>query len=125
MYISRHAFYGCLALKDIYCMNTVPCELSNDANSSFDRKNYSDATLHVPIGSLADYQEADGWKNFKNIVEFDVTAIKDIHVGDKQNGVKIKSIYSLDGKKVSSTKSNQLYILEYSDGRKVKTIVKK
>ncbi len=45
--------------------------------------------------------------------------------GTNANGAKVKAIYSLDGKKVSNFNSNQMYILEYSDGRKVKTIVKK
>ncbi len=45
--------------------------------------------------------------------------------GVGSNGAKVKAIYNLNGKKVSTTKPNQAYIIEYSDGRKVKTIVKK
>ncbi len=45
--------------------------------------------------------------------------------GINGNGAKVKAIYSLNGKRVSTTKPNQMYIIEYSDGRKVKAIVKK
>ncbi len=102
-------------------MNPQPCTLGY----AFDDMHYSDATLHVPFGSMSAYQSAYGWKNFLNVVEFDATAIKDIHVGEKLNGTKVRAIYTLDGKKVSSTKPNQMYILEYSNGRKVKAIANK
>jgi len=34
--------------------------------------------LYVPQGSLEAYKAADGWKEFKNIVEFDPTSIEDV-----------------------------------------------
>ncbi len=45
--------------------------------------------------------------------------------GINVNGAKVKAIYNLNGERVSTTKPNQMYIIEYSDGRKVKAIVKK
>ena len=35
-------------------------------------------TLYIPQGSLEAYKAANGWKEFKSIVEFDATAIEDI-----------------------------------------------
>ena len=34
--------------------------------------------LYVPQGSLDAYKAASGWKEFKNIVEFDPTGIEDV-----------------------------------------------
>ena len=63
------------------------------------------------MGTKVKYQEADGWKNFKNIVEFKTTGIDDtIADEDKQraiystSGVRLKNpqkgINIINGKKV-------------------------
>ena len=55
-------------LKDIYCMSAIPPTLWR-GEETFDNTVYLNATLHVPTGSLANYQAADYWKAFFLIQE--------------------------------------------------------
>lgn len=55
-------------LKAIYVKNSTPIFLVND----FSSKTYVNATLFVPRGSKARYQNAQVWNNFINIQEYDV-----------------------------------------------------
>ena len=61
-------------LTDVYIYATTPpvkCEdsyASDSRNISYSAKY---ATLHVPYGTKAAYAEAEGWKNFKAIVEME------------------------------------------------------
>ena len=50
-------------LKDIYCMSAIPPTLMQ-GKETFDNGTYVKAILHVPAGSLANYQTADYWKLF-------------------------------------------------------------
>lgn len=68
-------FKGCSALKNITVSNPIPVAL---AETNFDATTYINATLKVPVGSLEAYKNADGWKNFFNIVE-DATITDDIY----------------------------------------------
>ena len=43
-------------------------------NPWFESNVYTAATLHIPDGSKSVYQEADGWKNFINIIEDSILA---------------------------------------------------
>ena len=63
--IGRNAFRGCAALSLIYVNNPVP-----PTGADFENQAYMNAALHVPQGSLADYQAAIGWKDFWSIREF-------------------------------------------------------
>lgn len=80
--IGASAFAGCTSLTDIFCYAKDPIALGAkskvatraggdevDVSSVFDQVNKSSCTLHVPFGSKVKYQNADGWKDFKNIVE--------------------------------------------------------
>lgn len=64
--IAVDAFYRCNSLADIYVLNTVPVSVSDD---TFTADIYSNARLHVPQGKVMDYRNAEGWKNFINIVD--------------------------------------------------------
>lgn len=85
-YASSSLFKGCSALKNIIVSNPVPVAL---AETNFDATTYINATLKVPVGSLEAYKNADGWKNFFNIVEdanitddiFTITIDKEMYEG--------------------------------------------
>ena len=85
-YASSSLFKGCSALKNIIVSNPTPVAL---AETNFDATTYINATLKVPVGSLEAYKNADGWKNFFNIVEdanitddiFTITIDKEMYEG--------------------------------------------
>ena len=62
--IGGYAFEGCNNLTSVTVENPLPFTIGNGAFS-----NCANATLHVPAGSKAAYKDADGWKDFKEIVE--------------------------------------------------------
>jgi BspA type Leucine rich repeat region (6 copies)/Domain of unknown function (DUF6383) len=71
------AFQGCNSVKYIKTFNPNPIKLNN--SSVFNNINHSTCRLYVPKGSKAAYQSADVWKDFTNIVEYDLpTGINDI-----------------------------------------------
>ena len=70
--IGERVFDGCRGLTDIYVCRTVPVSISDDA---FTADNYNNARLHVPQGKAADYRNAEGWKNFVDIVDDAVSGI--------------------------------------------------
>lgn len=76
-------------------MSKVPIKIhENGFFLSTDEVNtFNNATLYVPKGTKVKYQEADVWKNFKNIVEFEPSGIDDI-VADED---KQRKIYSISG----------------------------
>jgi len=61
-------FRGCTSLKTITCLATTPPAMREDGTTfnGFDR---SQCTLIVTKGCAAKYRAADGWKEFKKIVE--------------------------------------------------------
>ena len=61
------AFSECTGLKKVYSLNPVPPVIRGYAFSSYD------AGLFVPQGSLSAYKSAEGWSEFSNIKEFQVT----------------------------------------------------
>jgi len=70
--IGADAFHDCTGLQSIKVHNTFPVNLSSVTNV-FTGINKTTCILYVPAGSKADYQAADGWKDFTNIVEFGTT----------------------------------------------------
>ena len=61
------AFVDCSGLTDVYVAWTTT--LPTLGGGVFDGTPVSTATLHVPAGSLALYQNADQWKDFGSIVD--------------------------------------------------------
>ena len=62
--IGYGAFSNCPSLIQVYVHITNPLSIDYDTFS-----NRANATLHVPKGCKPNYQSADYWKEFKNIVE--------------------------------------------------------
>ena len=80
--IGAGAFAGCIGLTDIFSYAKDPIALGAkskvatragddevDISSVFDQVDKKNCKLHVPFGSKVKYQNADGWKEFTNIVE--------------------------------------------------------
>ena len=63
--------YDNLELESVYVAWENPIE----AGSFFDRINISNCTLYVPQGTKEAYANADVWKDFGNIIEYDATGI--------------------------------------------------
>ena len=69
--IEDRAFYECSGLTSISVNIQEPLVIENSTFS-----NYANVTLYVPKGSKEKYQEAEGWKNFENIVEMNMAEVK-------------------------------------------------
>ena len=83
---------------EIYLRSTTPPETDEWENS-----NYVNSILYVPQGTLASYQQADVWKNFWDIREWDSTTtdIKSPTI-DNTDAADV----SIDGKQVTVTTNN-------------------
>lgn len=68
-------FVGCSSLKTLSIANLTPIAFSE---SNLDMLSFLSTTLKVPVGAKKAYSEAEGWKNFSNIVE-DATLVGDIY----------------------------------------------
>lgn len=103
--IEAGAFAGCTALTDIFSYAKEPIALGAtskvstraggaevDVSSVFDQVNKNKCTLHVPFGSKAKYKEADGWKDFKNIVEMVSDIPGDANSDWEVNDLDVKAI---------------------------------
>ena len=90
--IGRGVFYGCSILTSVTVLNPTPVTIPEEG-TFLNRKN---ATLYVPLGSKNAYQAADYWKDFKEIVEIDITGIDQITSNEKNNA----TIFTLNGKRI-------------------------
>ena len=87
----------CSYLKSIVSLNPTPPILGGNTFAS-----YNKTILKVPVGSKEVYQNAEEWKNFMNIEEFDPTSIQ-IIILDKD----IKSpVYDLNGRRLNESNTS-------------------
>ena len=66
-YIEGFAFNGCTGLRSIECQRVAPPNVENGYTFMDVPTNIP---VHVPCGSLADYQGAIIWSNFTNLTDF-------------------------------------------------------
>ena len=107
--IGNGAFSGCSSLASI----TIGCEtpLSID-KYTFNNVDKSTCTLYVPYGSKSDYENAEYWNEFENIVEYDPNPDTDISAlanaiyveqvegrigGTKDISIRMKNSYPIRG----------------------------
>ena len=100
--------YEDLELESVYVAWQNPIE----AGSFFNRIKISNCTLYVPQGAKEAYANADVWKDFGNIIEYDATGIDKV---TNRSDVKEISRYSLNGQRVTSP-TKGVNIVVYSDG---------
>ncbi len=100
--------YDDLELESVYVAWENPIE----AGSFFNRIKISNCTLYVPQGTKETYANADVWKDFGNIIEYDATGIDKV---TNRSDVKEISRYSLNGQRVTSP-TKGVNIVVYSDG---------
>lgn len=82
--------------------------------------NTLNGTLYVPYGTKAAYEQARGWQAFKNIVEFDPTAVESVL---NAGGRVVVSVHDLSGRKLDAP-SKGVNIVRYNDGTTRKIIVR-
>ncbi|MGM9809762.1 MAG: leucine-rich repeat domain-containing protein [Paludibacteraceae bacterium] len=64
-HIDGRAFADCFALADIYCYATTPPECDDDSFEGVSKHCY----IHVPAGTIREYQMAVGWRDFYHLYE--------------------------------------------------------
>ena len=123
--IGEGAFEGCENLTDVYNLATTPqvidehtFPVQEDWTEQGPVFTINNITLHVPAGSKAAYEAADGWKYFKTIVEDAATGISSAK--HQTNGE--TETYSLDGIRTNGHKG--LNIIRQADGTVRKVLVK-
>ena len=72
--IGNWAFTSCDNLKTIY----MQCEVPINCNPGFSDNSLKEAVLYVPVGTKAEYEKVDPWRNFWNIEEMDFSGIDGI-----------------------------------------------
>lgn len=117
--IGDYAFCVCTKLEKVRVKTPTPISINKEV-FCVNQTDFTTATLYVPKGSKQQYKEAEGWKLFSNIVEFDpdATTVEGTTIGPKD-----RNVYSVDGRKQHEV-SHGLNIVRMSDGT-VRKVVKK
>ncbi|MDE7397180.1 MAG: leucine-rich repeat domain-containing protein [Muribaculum sp.] len=101
--IGSQAFDNCFAIKTVEYMSENPCTAPDNI---FLNSTYSNATLYIPAGTTDKYMETQPWKNFKNIVEVQLTGIDEISEDNSEDGIDYSApyeVYNFTGLKLNDT----------------------
>ena len=111
--IGYAAFEGCSGLNTITMESNVPPTIYE---YYFTAEQFENIVVRVPQGYLCNYQNAEGWKSFHKFEEYNLTDIRPVISGNKDNNS--EAIYNLHGIRMKSTDRLPagLYII---NGRKV------
>ena len=71
--ISASTFDGDIALQKVYCRASQPAAMYYASEAPLPCSIFRQAVLFVPLGAKKAYSKADGWKEFKEIVEYPTT----------------------------------------------------
>ena len=106
--IGSWAFEDCDNLKNIY----MQCEVPIECDPAFSYNSLKEAILYVPVGTKAEYEKVDPWRNFWNIEEMDFSGIDGI-VADEFGAPHISvnnGILTIDG--IGTHESVTVYDME-------------
>ena len=106
--IGDGAFNDCNNLKTIY----MQCEVPIECNPGFSDNSLKETILYVPVGTKAEYEKVDPWRNFWNIEEIDFSGIDGI-VADEYGTPNISvnnGILTIDG--IGSHETVTVYDME-------------
>ncbi|MEI6754116.1 MAG: leucine-rich repeat protein [Paludibacter sp.] len=81
--IGSSAFSNCVGMTSIYAYSTIPIDISLMSNV-FNGVNKATCTLYVPKGSISEYQAANQWQDFAEIIEM-ITTDLSINIIEKIN----------------------------------------
>jgi hypothetical protein len=112
--IGEAAFADCSNLTSVKVLNPSPISVGYYTFS-----NRANATLYVPKGSKSAYQEANYWKEFKEIIEIAPSSIEQTMGSENDKAM----IFTIDGKRVDNLKKG-LNVIRMKDGTKRKVVVK-
>ena len=115
--IGTMAFYGCACLKKVFSYIEDPFEIYKDIFGGYyvddQYVEFTTATLYVPIGTKGKYEATPAWNLFQNIVEKDLTSIKE--TTQQTFSATNPFIYSLSGQKLATPKKG----INIINGKKV------
>ena len=114
--IGEYAFDGCSLLSEVISMIENPYDIDTNTFSNYE------ATLYVPVGTMAKYKATEGWKEFKHINEksFGITTGEALPLNDNGEMINDKARedwFSIDGRKLNGKPTAKgIYIV---NGKKV------
>ncbi len=130
--IKGNAFYGCSNLSEIHSRNPIPPQINTNLYSFYGVPEA--CKIYVPKGSYVVYSQAEGWRNFTNIIEkdynfMDVANIDGISIYNISNGICIETIepinvaiFSIYGQKLYKSIINSNTDIDLSKGIYIVTI---
>ena len=75
--IGRGAFDDSRKITEVTSFISIPFDIEDDV---FESEVYDNARLAVPKGSKTRYQQTEGWKNFKTIIEMEEPFAGDVNL---------------------------------------------
>ena len=112
--IGNYAFSYCTGLTSL-TSHILADKLFVPGSNAFYNIDKTQCTLYVPYGAKEAYASTDGWNDFENIIEMNLTGIDEVNDELKGENGEVKIVYDLNGRVVENP-SNGIYII---DGRKV------
>ena len=99
-----YVFYACDAIKSIYLRSD---QVVTPGQMSFEEALFDTATLYVPAGTKGLYEGDPYWRQFKNIVEYQLTGIDKTNINDSDS---VDCIYDLNGRMINESSVKGVYI---------------
>ena len=110
--IGYKAFRECRQLKDVYSFShKVPAT----GESCFEEVPLTDATLHIPSGSLEAYRNAKQWRDFGSIIALTSEELVPVDYIPNDVAPQIVAVYDINGRKHINIQKG-LNIVKYNNG---------